>query len=42
MVRNPQSPAKRLKVVDDAGHLNLYEEPERFIAFMDAVRASLT
>jgi pimeloyl-ACP methyl ester carboxylesterase len=37
-----QSPAKRLKVLDDAGHLNLYEEPERFIAFMDAVRASLT
>ncbi len=37
-----ESPAKHLKVVDDAGHLNLYEEPERFIAFMDAVRASLT
>jgi proline iminopeptidase len=37
-----ESPSKRLKVIDDAGHLNLYEQPDRFIAFMDAVRASLT
>lgn len=36
-----ETPAKRLKVVDATGHLNLYEEPERFIGFMDAVRASL-
>jgi pimeloyl-ACP methyl ester carboxylesterase len=36
-----QAPAKRLMVVDAAGHLNLYEEPERFIGFMDAVCASL-
>lgn len=36
-----QTPGKRLDVVDGAGHLNLYEEPERFITFMNEVRASL-
>jgi pimeloyl-ACP methyl ester carboxylesterase len=35
------APAKRLEVVDDAGHLNLYEKPDRFITFMDQVRESL-
>ena len=29
------APAKRLEVVDDAGHLTLYEKPDRFITFMD-------
>ena len=36
-----EAPAKRLDVVDDAGHLNLYEKPDRFITFMDEVRTSL-
>jgi pimeloyl-ACP methyl ester carboxylesterase len=36
-----QSPAKSLDIVDDAGHLNLYEQPERFVSFMDRVRASV-
>jgi pimeloyl-ACP methyl ester carboxylesterase len=35
------APAKRLEAVDGAGHLNLYEKPGRFVAFMDEVRASL-
>jgi pimeloyl-ACP methyl ester carboxylesterase len=34
-------PAKRLEVVEDAAHLNLYERPARFLAFMDQVRADL-
>ena len=36
-----RAPSKRLDVVDGAGHLNLYEQPDRFITFMDEVRASL-
>ena len=36
-----ETPAKRLEVVDGAGHLNLYEKPARLITFMDEVRASL-
>lgn len=36
-----QTPAKRIDIVDGAGHLNLYEEPDRFVTFMDEVRASL-
>lgn len=36
-----QAPSKRLEVVDGAGHLNLYEKPDRFITFMGQVRASL-
>lgn len=36
-----RGPGKRLDVVDGAGHLNLYEEPARFMTFMDEVRATL-
>lgn len=36
-----EAPAKRLDVVDEAGHLNLYEKPDRFLTFMDEVRESL-
>jgi pimeloyl-ACP methyl ester carboxylesterase len=36
-----QAPTKRLVVVDRAGHLNLYEQPGRFVTFMDEVRSSL-
>jgi len=35
------SPATRLKVVDGAGHLSLYEKPDQFTAFMNEVRATL-
>ena len=36
-----RAPAKRLDIVGGAGHLNLYEQPDRFITFMDEVRTSL-
>jgi pimeloyl-ACP methyl ester carboxylesterase len=29
------APSKRLEIVEDAGHLNLYERPERFMAFLE-------
>jgi pimeloyl-ACP methyl ester carboxylesterase len=31
------APSKRLDIVEDAGHLNLYESPARFIAFLAPV-----
>jgi pimeloyl-ACP methyl ester carboxylesterase len=34
-----EAPAKRLVVVEGAGHLSLYEAPERFVAFVNAVAA---
>jgi len=34
-------PSKRLKIVDDAAHLNLYEQPARFQDCMNQVRATL-
>lgn len=34
------APSKRLEVVEDAGHLNLYESPARFIAFLESLGAS--
>lgn len=34
-------PAQSLDIVDDAGHLSLYEQPERFVSFMDKVRATV-
>ncbi|HEY3447630.1 MAG TPA: alpha/beta hydrolase [Myxococcales bacterium] len=33
-----QAPAKRLEIVDQAGHLNLFEAPERFRAFLESTR----
>lgn len=36
-----QTPAKRIDLVDHAEHLNLDEEPGRFIALLDEVRARL-
>ena len=36
------APAKRLEVVDGAGHLNLYEQPGKFLTLMDQVRAKVT
>ena len=36
-----QCPAKRLEIVEDAAHLNLYEQPGRFLSFLDQVRAAL-
>jgi pimeloyl-ACP methyl ester carboxylesterase len=35
-----QCPTKRLEILDEAGHLNLYEQPARFLAFMNQVRAT--
>ena len=37
-----RAPSKRLEVVSGAGHLNLYEAPARFIAFMDGVRDTIS
>jgi pimeloyl-ACP methyl ester carboxylesterase len=34
-------PTKRLEIVDNAAHLNLYEQPERFVAFMEQVHATV-
>jgi pimeloyl-ACP methyl ester carboxylesterase len=36
-----ECPAKRLEIVEGAAHLNLYEQPARFVAFMEQVRATL-
>lgn len=33
------APSKRLEIVEDAGHLNLYESPARFIAFLEPFTA---
>jgi proline iminopeptidase len=33
-----QAPQKRLEVVPGTGHLNLYEAPARFLAFLDRIR----
>lgn len=31
------APTKRLEIVEDAGHLNLYERPARFVAFLEQI-----
>jgi pimeloyl-ACP methyl ester carboxylesterase len=36
-----RAPAKRLEVLDDVGHLSLYEAPDRFLALMEQVRRAL-
>jgi pimeloyl-ACP methyl ester carboxylesterase len=36
------APVKRLEVVEGVGHLSLFEAPERFVAFLDEVLASVT
>jgi alpha-beta hydrolase superfamily lysophospholipase len=36
-----RAPSKRLDVVAGAGHLNLFEAPDRFVAFMAAIRRDL-
>jgi len=36
-----QCPTKQLQILDDAAHLNLYEQPAHFLAFMNQVRATL-
>jgi len=34
-------PSKQLQILKDAAHLNLYEQPAHFLAFMNQVRATL-
>jgi pimeloyl-ACP methyl ester carboxylesterase len=34
------APSKRLEIVEDAGHLNLYEAPARFVAFLEPLATS--
>ncbi len=36
-----EAPSKRLEVVEGVGHLNLFEAPDRFLGFMDGVRAAV-
>jgi pimeloyl-ACP methyl ester carboxylesterase len=35
------APLKRLEVVEGVGHLNLFEAPDRFVTFVDGVRAAV-
>jgi pimeloyl-ACP methyl ester carboxylesterase len=37
-----KAPHKRLEVVESAGHLNLFEAPERFAGFLSAIKDELT
>ena len=37
-----KAPHKRLEVVEGAGHLNLFEAPERFSAFLSVIKDELT
>jgi pimeloyl-ACP methyl ester carboxylesterase len=37
-----KAPHKRLEVVERAGHLSLFEAPERFSAFLSAIKGELT
>jgi alpha-beta hydrolase superfamily lysophospholipase len=37
-----KAPHKRLEVVEGVGHLNLFEAPERFSAFLSVIKDELT